>query len=236
MMQLIYPDAWAGKPYRACLTPARPAPHSPPMLLPASIFDDFLGPEASGQILEFALARQDQFRPSTVFSNAAQRVNPDFRASLTYGGEFGDVLAPFHDALARRRESLRKAAGTGGFEPELQDLSLVAHCDGHLFKRHIDTATGHNRGITTGDRVLSLVYYVHRTPRAFSGGNLVMHALIGEERSEVIEPRHDRLVAFSSMAPHEVEPISLPGNDFAGARFAVVGWFCKSQRQATAAD
>jgi Rps23 Pro-64 3,4-dihydroxylase Tpa1-like proline 4-hydroxylase len=40
----------------------------------------------------------------------------------------------------------------------------------------------------------------------------------------VIEPRHDRLVAFPSIAPHEIEPVDLPCNGFVDARFALVGW------------
>lgn len=95
----------------------------------------------------------------------------------------------------------------------------------------MDTTTGVNRMLTPADRVLSLVYYLHREPKVFGGGNLVMHALMGEEQ-RVITPRHDRLVAFPSIAQHQVEPISLPGDNFADARFPLVCWLGRTRTSA----
>jgi len=202
------------------------------MRLPVCIIDDLLGPEASGALLGFALDRRAAFIASTVYEDEADgRVNPDFRASLSYDGALGEVIAPLSAAIGERIGAIAATTGVRDFEPVLRDVDLVAHCDGHRFGRHIDTATGASRAVVPMVRMLSLVYYLHRTPRRFSGGELAVYPLAGSE-PQVIAPRHDRLVAFPAIAPHEVRPISLPGNAFADARFAVVGWMMRPERAA----
>lgn len=197
------------------------------MLLPAAIIDDFLGAQAAARLLDFALARREEFVPSTVYSkDSDQAIRADYRASLSFAGDFGDALAPVAQAFASQREHIGALTGVRAFASEMHDIELVAHCDGHRFGRHIDTVTGDRRRHTDDVRVLSLVYYLHRTPRRFAGGELVMYPLAGDEQ-RVIEPRHDRLVAFPSIAPHEVLPISLPGHDFADARFTLVFWMMR---------
>lgn len=203
------------------------------MLLPAVIIDDFLGPQASADMLAFALSHEADFAPSTTYGKGRGGIVDDFRKSLSYEGSIDAIIGPFAAAIARESERLRAATGCDRFDGQLIDLDLVAHGDGHWFKRHVDTTTGRQRALSPADRVLSLVYYVHAVPKAFSGGNLVMHALIGDE-TRTIEPRHDRLVAFPSIAPHEVEPISLPGNAFADARFSLVCWLSRQRAEAPA--
>lgn len=200
------------------------------MLLPVCIIDDFLGPEASGRLLDFAQQQQANYSWSTLISDGARDVvDRDVRASLSFFGDLGDQLVPFRAHLAERLEHIAAETQTRRFDPEPQDLRLVAHGHGHYFRQHVDTATGSNRSLVTGNRVLSLVYYLHTRPRMFTGGALVMYPIVGEER-QVIEPRHDRLVAFSSIAPHEVEPIDLPGDSFRDSRFSVVSWLHQKRR------
>lgn len=193
------------------------------MLMPACIIDDFLGPQQAGALLDFALAHEADFSPSSITRQGGSTVDPKIRRSLSFGRHLGEAITPFATAVAAASARLKAETGCAAFTGNLIDLDLVAHLDGHLFKRHVDTTTGENRILTPADRVLSLVYYLHREPKAFSGGDLVMHALMGEER-RVIAPRHDRLVAFPSIAPHQVEQISLPGDNFADARFSLVCW------------
>ena len=104
------------------------------------------------------------------------------------------------------------------------EIELVAHGDGGFYRPHIDTFTGD--GDSAGaNRRLSLVYYFHRRPRAFSGGRLRLLALDGSQ-PVAIEPTHDSLLAFPSFAPHEVEPVSSPQDSFENCRFAVNIWLC----------
>lgn len=199
------------------------------MLLPVCIIDDFLGAGPSAKLLDFALANKPQFGPSLVFSKGKDSVfKSDLRSSLSYREDIDDVAAPLHAAIDNSLDRIRRETGTAHISPVASELELVAHGDGDRFRLHIDTRTGGNRALDTTDRVISMVYYLHRQPRAFAGGNLVIHALAGEGR-HVVEPRHDRLVAFSSIAPHEVDEIRLPGNDFRDSRFSIVCWLLRDQ-------
>jgi Rps23 Pro-64 3,4-dihydroxylase Tpa1-like proline 4-hydroxylase len=204
------------------------------MLLPTCIVDDFLGRDVSAKLLEFVIQHEADFQPSWQYSDGGSGFLDGFRKSLSFHGDAEPVLQPFAAALKQAASRLRAEIGCESFGLDLSDFDLVAHCDGHRLKRHIDTHTGQKRTTSRSDRVLSLVYYFHAEPRAFSGGNLVMYGLVGDQR-RTIEPRHDRLVAFPSLTPHEVEPISLPGNAFATARFSLVCWLCRPRADNPAA-
>ena len=107
------------------------------------------------------------------------------------------------------------------FEVSKVELELVAHGDGAFYKRHIDTATARDAAHL---RVLSGVYYLHREPRAFSGGALRLYAIGNNARFVDIEPVCNALLVFPAWAPHEVLPVSVPSGRFADARFAINCW------------
>lgn len=194
------------------------------MLFPVCIIDDFLGPQASAGLVDFALANEARFAPARVHTNDARNtLETGFRDNVSFTGDFGPVIAPFLAALDARYDRIAAEVGTNQFERRPTELHMAAHRDGQHLPRHIDTLTGRAEALVKDQRAVSLVYYCHRTPRAFSGGNLVMYAMTGGGR-QVIEPRHDRLVAFPSFAPHEIERVEVPGNRFADARFALVAW------------
>lgn len=194
------------------------------MLFPVCIIDDFLGPQASAALVDFALANEARFAPARVHTNDTRNtIDQGFRDNVSFTGDFGPVIAPFHAALDASYERIAAEVGTSEFARQPSELHMAAHRDGQHLPRHIDTLTGRADAAVRDQRSVSLVYYCHRTPRAFSGGELVMYAMMGDGR-QVIEPRHDRLVAFPSFAPHEIARVDVPGNRFADARFALVSW------------
>ena len=195
-----------------------------------AIIDDFLGPRQAARLLGFAIANEKRFAPSDVHLSAPARSHRAMRRSLSLAEGHDDALGEFHRALDARKESLRASLGVPGFTECEREVDFVAHRDGHHYRRHVDALSGTARVQTAADRMISLVYYLHREPRAFSGGELDLFAVPGGARHRV-EPRHDRLVAFSSIVPHEVRPIALPGNAFADARFSVACWLCRARRQ-----
>lgn len=199
------------------------------MLVPVCVIDDFLGPDRAAALRDFAIAGEDRFQPSLINSNGKANVTKrTLRSSLSYVGDTSEACAPLVAAIDDHADRIFAETGTAPFMAANGELELVAHRDGHLFGLHIDTAIDKSRLRETTDRVVSLVYYLHREPKRFSGGNLIIHGL-DQVKRRVIEPRHDRLVAFASLAPHEVEPISVPGNGFADARFSVVCWMRRVQ-------
>jgi len=83
---------------------------------------------------------------------------------------------------------------------------------------------------STGQRNLTLVYYLHRQPRAFRGGALRLydsdlasgHWLSGGYTR--IEPEDGTLLLFPAAAWHEIEPVT-DCADPADGRLTVNGWF-----------
>lgn len=199
------------------------------MHFPACIIDNFLGSEACSQLLAFAVDRQAEFAPSRVHTNEKRDViETQLRDSLSYAGPFGIEMAPFHAALDASYDRIAAAIGAGPFERVPTELHMVAHGHGQYLGRHIDTGTSTTRSMLAQNRVVTLIYYFHDHPRVFSGGDLAVYPITGDDR-QLIEPRADRLVALPSFAPHEILPVELPGSRFVDSRFALVSWLVRLQ-------
>lgn len=190
------------------------------MLPRYSIIDGFLGETAAGDLLELALASEHAAEPAAVTAKSGYAVDPSHRSafSLAFGFE-GSAF--FREAIMRRLGEIFESIGIRAFENPVLELEFVAHRDGGKFAEHVDTMT--DSGREDSDRIVSAVYYFHREPRGFTGGQLAICGIGSEERVE-IEPVHDRLAIFPSFAPHEVTPVSVPGNAFADARFSINCW------------
>lgn len=197
------------------------------MLASNSIIDGFLGDDLAGEMLEFALAHETDFEPTLVYNNEAGiGARGNSRSSFRFAGNWKTQRKAFRAVVEQRIEEVVTGAGSAGFRPDKMEIELVATRDGGHFIKHIDTLT--HIGDAPTDRIVSAVYYFHREPKVFSGGQLIMHPLIGDETKE-IEPLHDRLVVFTSIAPHEVNATEVPGNAFADARFSINCWLHRNR-------
>lgn len=107
----------------------------------------------------------------------------------------------------------------------LSELSItfIHGLSGHYGDAHADS--------TDGRYAISLVYYLHKTPKAYEGGQLNFY-----ERNELnpkghsnepikeVETVDNMLVAFPSQTYHGVGAVSSTSSDFADGRFAVVAF------------
>jgi Rps23 Pro-64 3,4-dihydroxylase Tpa1-like proline 4-hydroxylase len=105
----------------------------------------------------------------------------------------------------------------------LVDMGGNAYPTGGLFRKHYDNAAAVN-----ASRVISYVYYLHKRPKAFHGGELVIYprqlGMLGREPLAVVPPTHNSIVFFHSNYLHEVLPVVVPGGEFADCRFTINGW------------
>lgn len=201
----------------------------PPYVVVSNFLEERLVPE----LLDLVVAHEAAFRPSPSSSG----INPSVRKSMSMGDiqYFGRMLR------AKLREMvptfLRELGMAPIAEPRIEP-QVVAHGDGDFFTRHIDTLTEEHRiekGVEGYQpiRVISAIYYFHARPKAFTGGELRLHA-IGDPQAERfvdIEPEYNALVVFPAWAPHEVRPICCPSGRFADSRFAV-NLFVSVEREA----
>jgi Rps23 Pro-64 3,4-dihydroxylase Tpa1-like proline 4-hydroxylase len=79
-------------------------------------------------------------------------------------------------------------------------------------------------------RIVSIVYYFHKLPKSFSGGELCLTngmsyagKIVAQGQTVEIEPINNRLVIFSSRTVHSVKPTSSPPN-FDDGRFSANIW------------
>lgn len=185
----------------------------------------FLGSALNAQLLAYACAQQEHFHATGVGVGSSVRPSTRVSRRLTDLGEFRQRIEA---AVLERVPDLVASLRLSPFQPNDCEIEIVAHEDGAYYNRHIDVFTDEERQKCGGDRLLSLVYYFFREPRAFDGGELrlfqIPRMLPSEPDQVDVVPVNDCAIVFSSWIPHEVRPIRCPSGDFADARFAINCW------------
>lgn len=193
-----------------------------PKLLPYMILKDFLHEGLASEILSYAIQNEGKYIDSMVYDKGEAVVSAS-RISKTFQ-DLGEYEPVIREHILAKLPEINEALKIAAFEVSEVEIQLAAHGDGALFTTHIDTMV-HER--KQRPRVISAVYYMHTTPKQFSGGDLRMHPLpVGDEPAEPVDvsPDHNTLLVFPSFAPHEVLPVHAPGVPFGGWRFAVNCW------------
>src|SRR4051794_18079694 len=169
---------------------------------PHQVIHEFLGSETVNVLLDYAQKHRSEFKTSKVSYEEAGRVDPSVRISMTLG-----AIPELKSLIIARTEPLlpniMKTIGCAIFKPIDFEIELVAHGHGSFFRRHVDTIHASEK-TTAKSRVISMVYYFNKSPRAFSGGQLRLHALAASGESGTcvdIEPTCDSAVFFPSWFP-----------------------------------
>lgn len=209
------------------------------LLPPVARIEGFLGEQELSALLNWVFANRERFRPATVSRQDDIVVDAATRRALTtrdFHSDLDWLQGRFSAAQGQLLEMLRLTVPA----IETVELELAAHGDGAHFAPHVDIPLGPGRKPLGGrpgrtdDRLFSAVYYFHREPKGFQGGNLRLFPLGADPKSEAlddaqyidIEPTQNALVAFPSWATHEVRSIRCPSGEFTDYRFAVNCWYC----------
>jgi Rps23 Pro-64 3,4-dihydroxylase Tpa1-like proline 4-hydroxylase len=189
---------------------------------------------------EVLLARLPGFRPARVRAVAEAPGGRDERRSAQVLMRLPPAIEPLRRLLWQRQAAALPALlGTtldgvgldgiglegGGLEGGGLELQATLSGEGDHYAAHRDSGDS-----ATGGRLLTLVYYLHRQPRAFRGGALRLydsdlhggHWLGGGYTR--IEPEDATLLLFPAAAWHEIEPVT-DCADPANGRLTVNGWF-----------
>lgn len=184
------------------------------------VVDDFLSAQEHDELLAYALVCEPQFQKGTVTT-----YEPDVRRNLVILNFDSSV----HSRLLESRlltwfPLIARTLGVPMFPLAQVESQLTAAMDGYYFKRHTDQAPDL-------PRVLTCLYYLHREPRGFAGGDLHLYDCIedGDDRAAAetftaVTPKANRLVVFPSDEFHEAMPVRCPSKVFADSRFAVTTW------------
>lgn len=193
------------------------------------ILDDFLPAPLLSDLLEFTLENEDAFEPAEVVRDGAGRVDPAVRRSGLCKLGLGPHEAAFEKAIHARYDDIASGLGLTPFALASTELQLVAHGDNAFYKPHIDTLVGVSAASKKSVRVVSCVYYFHREPKRFTGGEIAIYPFGKDEKTEVVKPVQNRLLAFPSFARHEVREVISPSGTFADSRFAINCWLRKER-------
>jgi hypothetical protein len=216
MISVLEPETFRGQ---------RPWPHSA-RTLPIVILDEFLVADELDGLLRYALASRQSFIHSEV-------TRADGGSGEDLGHRRSRVLfdtGPFQPVFQRRimgaLPGVLRSLGLAPFPVNSLEIQLTASNDQEFFQPHIDSDKGE-----LSARELTFVYFFHREPRRFGGGELrIFETRVSDdpptpsERFELVYPLQNNIVFFPSYFLHEILPVICPSRDFADSRFTVNGW------------
>jgi SM-20-related protein len=191
------------------------------------VFEEFLAPEELQNLRQDIIKREMEFQISEVISPGVTggAVDFEYRRSqvLMDTGHYRDViLNRLQSCLPRVFQKL----GLQSFWPTRAEVQITASNHADFFRCHSDN--GHDE---LKSRELTFVYFFHREPKTFQGGELRLYdsrwdgqAYVATENYRAIVPRQNQIVLFPSSLTHEITPVECPSKAFADSRFTVNGW------------
>jgi Rps23 Pro-64 3,4-dihydroxylase Tpa1-like proline 4-hydroxylase len=194
------------------------------------VLDEFLSPQELDELLQYTLEHEAEFRGSEVISPSGEPgvSNYDHRRSrvlMDVGRHEEVILDRIRGVLPRVREQL----GIQEFPVTRAEVQITASNDGDFFHTHCDDAQER-----VSSRRLTFVYFFHREPRRFEGGELRLHdpRRKGEQPFSTsgyqkIVPQQNQIVFFPCSVLHEITAIECSSRAFADSRFTLNGWLHK---------
>ena len=201
-----------------------------PQLMPAEcvLLDEFLAPAELNALLQDTLQRELEFQVSEVVSPGVAGGSVDYehrrsRVLLNVGKHQQVVLDRLQACLPRVLARL----GRDPFPISRVECQVTASNHGDFFRWHSD-----NGQEEIASREITFVYFFHREPKQFRGGELRIydsrwenHMYVPTANYRAIVPEQNQVVLFTSSLAHEITPVECPGGAFADSRFTLNGWF-----------
>ena len=195
---------------------------------PYYLFEEFMTEADADRIMDHALANEAAFRDSTV-SLSSQQESYATDAQIRRSRILDDVgaVAPL---VGRRLYETMPRIFQGLKMPPISfrtmECQISVHGDGDFFMTHTDNGLPN-----IAHRTMSYVYYVHREPKRFTGGQLRIYKTVIHEGLHSagdlvadIDPPRNGLMVFPSYIQHEVARISCPSSALADLRVTLNGW------------
>ena len=200
-----------------------------PEVLPAKcvVLDEFLAPQELDELTRFTLDHEADFHTSEV-------VSPNLEAGvINYEHRRSRVLMDVaqHQGLMLRRikavlPQVLEALGMEEFSIAGVECQVTASNQGDFFHFHSD-----NGSDRVAWRRLTFVYFFHREPRQFEGGELRIHdaglkdgTYVSQGSYQTIAPQQNQMVFFPCELLHEITSVNCASRRFADSRFTLNGW------------
>ena len=223
------PQHPGGSSARTVVTGSRVSTAERPAVLRANcvVLDEFLTPQELEELTRFTLEHQADFQTSEVYSARVDKgvINDEYRRSRV----LMDLPEQQEMILARIKSVLPQVLEKFGMEDFTiadVEVQITASNDGDFFLCHNDNGS---EGVRS--RQLTFVYFFHREPRQFEGGELRIHdshlqdgVYASDGSYQTIVPQQNQIVFFPCELMHEITPVKCPSQHFADSRFTLNGW------------
>jgi SM-20-related protein len=194
---------------------------------PFLVLEDFLLPGELELLLRHTLSHAGDFETAGVVVHHSVRRTVQKKSRRAHvlwnAGKIGGVI---RKRVRSYLPWILEGLGIRPFRVARIEAQITASNHGDFFRKHMDNSDGVHRR-----RVVSYVYYFHRTPRRFAGGELLLYPTWHEDgrvvfatKARTIAPSQNRIVFFASSALHEIRTIRCPSGELADSRFTVNGW------------
>lgn len=191
------------------------------------VLDEFLAPQEMEELIRYTLEHEARFRSSEVLSPSGKVGVTDYshRRSrvLTELGEHEQVIL---DRIRGVLPAVLEELGVEEFAVNRTEVQVTASNDGDFFHAHRDDAQE-----LIASRRMTFVYFFHREPCQFEGGELRLHDMrnsgdqaLSAGSYETIVPRQNQIVFFPCSTLHEITPLRCRSRAFGDSRFTVNGW------------
>jgi Rps23 Pro-64 3,4-dihydroxylase Tpa1-like proline 4-hydroxylase len=191
------------------------------------VLDEFLAPQEMQELMRYTLEGEAQFTASEVISPSGEPGVTDYnhrrsRVLMELGPHEEVILNRIRLVLPKVLQQL----GMEEFPVTRTEVQVTASNDGDFFRAHCDDAQER-----IASRRMTFVYFFHREPSQFEGGELRLH----DSRSggdhplstgsyQTIVPEQNQIVFFPCSTLHEITAVHCRTRAFADSRFTVNGW------------
>jgi SM-20-related protein len=194
------------------------------------VLDEFLTSAEVNALMQYVLEQESKFQISEVLSPGVTGGAIDYeqrrsRVLMDLGGHEKVITDRLLTALPR----VLQKWGRDPFPISHIESQTTASNHGDFFRCHSD-----NGAPEVATREVTFVYFFHREPKEFSGGELRIYDAAREHDGypatsnyRTIVPEQNQLVLFPSGLSHEITPVRSPSGKFADSRFTVNGWLHK---------
>ncbi len=185
-------------------------------------YRDFFPSKTVETFFNTAVSRQTEFIHAGITEKHVY--NPDKRQTLALA-DIGEIKTQFRRFLRQNLPEYCQRLGIVSFTPGKIETKMTNHLDGGFFKPHRDTL----QLLPCNGRCISYLYYFHRQPKRFNGGDLILFDTSLERNQYKLSQftripcEHNSLTLFPSGWFHCVEPVRLAGNRFEDGRMAITG-------------
>lgn len=191
------------------------------------VLDEFLSPQELEALSRFTREHEADFQHSEIYSPSVENgvINDHFRRSrvlMELDEQQEMMLTRINSVLPQVLESL----GMEEFTIAGVEAQITASNDGDFFQCHDDNGS---EGVAS--RHLTFVYFFHREPRQFEGGELRIHdahlqdaRYVSDGSYQTIVPQQNQIVFFPCELMHEITPVKCASQLFADSRFTLNGW------------